>query len=320
MNKRTCPRCYCSNVIKHGKQTNRQRYRCRDCGKTFTNVKRQQRFNTKVLDRYIKDDLKVRTLSQDFGLSKNTIRQIIRTTLLPTAITQKPRSVSAIMDTTYFKRAEGLLVVIDPNAIRGENKTLYYAFLNHTETNQDYLIATDTIEAMGYQIISATIDGRRGVKEMLESKGIPVQHCQFHQLQTINQCLTKNPILLQHKELRNIALTLTRSNQETFSEQLDSWYLKYGVWLKERYIDEHGGSRYKHARCRRAYFSLRRNLPNLFTYQQDKTHKTRNTTSPLDGYFGNLKDKLKPHRGITKTLKTTMICSFLSGATGRDNN
>jgi hypothetical protein len=231
------------------------------------------------------------------------------------------------MDTTYWKRSEGLLVVIDPNAKPNENKVLYYDFINHTETTLDYLIATDTIVAMGYEIISATIDGRRGVKEMLEQKDIPVQYCQFHQLQTINQCLTKNPILLQHRELRDIALTLTRSDQETFTTQLDKWHLQYGAWLRERYIDENGRNRYRHDRCRRAYFSLRRNLPNLFTYQQPTLKEwaakgaiTRNTTSPLDGQFAVWKDKLKAHRGITHKLKVTMLCNFLSEATGRENN
>jgi len=42
---------------------------------------------------------------------------------------------------------------------------------------------------------AAVIDGRRGVREMLERKGIPVQHCQFRQLQTKTQCLTKRPNL-----------------------------------------------------------------------------------------------------------------------------
>jgi len=66
---------------------------------------------------------------------------------------------------------------------------------------------------MGYSIIAATIDGRRGVRNMLEAKGIPVQYCQFHQMMTITQCLTKHPRLIQNIELRAIALTLARSSE-----------------------------------------------------------------------------------------------------------
>jgi len=288
----------------------------------FSNKKRTKRRDSNILNRYMNDDLKVRTLARDFNLSGNTIRKIIHT-LSPSDIVQHPRPVSPIMDTTYWGRSKGLLAVIDPNATAQENLVLYYDFIKHTETTLDYEIATDTVEAMGYDVISVTIDGRRGVKEMLEAKGIPVQYCQFHQLQTINQCLTRNPILPQHKELRDIALTLTRSDRITFESQLDHWHLKYGTWLRERYIDESGRNRYCHDRCRRAYFSLRRNLPNLFTYQQPslqrwtaKGVRTRNTTSPLDGQFAVWKDKLKAHRGITHELKVKILCNFFSGVTG----
>jgi hypothetical protein len=170
------------------------------------------------------------------------------------------------MDATYFE-GWGILVVIDPyaNTSVGENTVLYYAMLNGTERTADYEAATDTIESMGYSIIMTTIDGRRGVRQMLESKGIPVQYCQFHQLMTITQCLAKKPRLAQNIELRAIALTLSRTDELTFEDALAVWYTKHGSWLKER---DPVTKRWAHERTRRAYFSLVRNLPNLFTYPQ----------------------------------------------------
>jgi transcription elongation factor Elf1 len=326
MNKRACPHCHCSKTVKYGKQHSHQRYLCKDCRKTFSTAPRPCKRNTNIQSDFMDHKQSVKLLAVKYQLHPNTIRQIVhQITVQP--IVQQPRPVSVIMDVTYWGRSSGLLAVIDPNATAQENLVLYYCFIDHTETTADYLVATDTILAMGYTIISATIDGRRGVKEMLESKAIPVQYCQFHQLQTINQCLTKNPILPPHKELRDIALTLTSSSQPVFAARLDAWYLKYAIWLRERYTDEHGRLRYRHARCRRAYFSLKRNLPNLFTYQLPELQewsktgtRTRNTTSPLDGRFAVLKDKLKAHRGITHKLKVTMLCNFLSEATGRENN
>jgi hypothetical protein len=98
------------------------------------------------------------------------------------------------MDVTYFD-VWGILVVIDPyvNHANGENTVLYHATLTGTERTIDYEVATDTIESVGYNIIAVTIDGRRGVRNMLEARGIPVQLCQFHQLMTITRCLTKHP-------------------------------------------------------------------------------------------------------------------------------
>ncbi|QQS19468.1 hypothetical protein IPL85_04265 [Candidatus Saccharibacteria bacterium] len=225
------------------------------------------------------------------------------------------------MDVTYFG-SWGILVVIDPyaNTSLGENVVLYYAEVEGTEKTRDYVIATDTVEAMGYSIIAATIDGRRGVRNMLESKGIPVQHCQFHQLMTITQCLTKRPRLTQNIELRAIALTLSRTGEMAFEEALAGWYSKHGEWLKER--DAVTG-KFSHERTRRAYFSLIRNLPYLFTfrhdYLQEYTQQTgkqiANTTSPLDGRFGVWKDRLIPHRGCSKRRTFILLCSFFSRTT-----
>jgi hypothetical protein len=223
------------------------------------------------------------------------------------------------MDVTYFGDW-GLLVVIDPYAkvARGENLVLYYAAVDGTEKTQDYEVATDTIESMGYSIIMATIDGRRGVRQMLESKGIPVQYCQFHQLMTITQCLTKRPRLSQNIELRAIAQTLKWTNELELENALAEWHKKHEKWLKER---DPITKRWSHERTRRAYFSLCRNLPYLFTYQDDymqsysleTSKKLANTTSPLDGRFGVWKDKLIPHRGASKQLTTTMLRSYFFG-------
>ena len=221
------------------------------------------------------------------------------------------------MDTTYFG-SWGMLIVIDPYAQRtnGENMALYWTSIEGTERTIDYDIAIDTLEAMGYKVQAAVIDGRRGVRQMLEAKDIPVQQCQFHQLQTITQCLTRRPKLIQNQELRAIALMLCRTIQTALECKLDAWYEQHGHWLKER---DPVTKRYVHRRTRRAYFSLRRNLPYLFTYQDEeltrKNIKIPNTTNALDGRFGVWKTKLKTHRGCSRTLKTKILYSFLSEET-----
>lgn len=193
---------------------------------------------------------------------------------------------------------------------------LYWTSIEGTERTIDYDAATDTLEAMGYTVQAAVIDGRRGVRQMLERKGIPVQQCQFHQLQTITRCLTRRPKLVQNQELRAIALSLTKTTKTDFGLALDAWYETYGEWLKER---DPITKQFVHRRTRRAYFSLHRNLPYLFICQdetlQAKGIKVPNTTNALDGRFGVWKTKLKTHRGCTRTLKTKILCSFLSEET-----
>lgn len=315
-----CPYLYCINVTKNGTRNGLQRYFCRDCNASWSSKNRPGRKLDSLWKQYAFDGMTVKTLAKQHAKSKGYIHAKLRT-YTPPKISQKPRTVAVIMDVTYFD-GWGMLVVIDPYADtgNGENVVLYYAVLEGTERTLDYEVATDTIESMGYSIIAATIDGRRGVRNMLEAKGIPVQYCQFHQLMTITQCLTKRPRLTQNIELRKVALTLARTNELQFEDALADWYEKHGKWLKER---DSVTKRYAHERTRRAYFSLIRNLPNLFTYQLDYLKeysaetgkKVANTTSPLDGRFGVWKDKLIPHRGASKQRTITILCSFFSRTT-----
>lgn len=317
MRAKRCPYLYCINVKKIGSRGGRQRYYCHDCHKSWTASARPKRKTNYLWNQYAFDGRTVNSLAKEYQKSTGCIRSQLNA-YRPPRIVQKPRTAAVIMDVTYFGDW-GLLVVIDPYAIPelGENTVLYYATVEGTERTVDYEVAADTIEAMGYSIIAATIDGRRGVRTMLESKGIPVQHCQFHQLMTITQCLTKKPRLPQNIELRAIALTLARTNEQTLEDGLAAWYKKHGKWLKER---DPVTKRYAHERTRRAYFSLCRNLPYLFTYQADYLQESgirvANTTSPLDGRFGVWKDKLLPHRGCSKQRTITILCSFFSRRTG----
>ena len=213
------------------------------------------------------------------------------------------------MDVTYFG-SWGVLVVIDPNAkARYEKLVLYHGFLEGSERTVHYEIALDTLEELGYSVHGATIDGRRGVRELLESRGIPVQYCQFHQLQTITRYLTRRPYLPQNRELRAIALTLTTTTSEQLEAALDAWHDAYGDWLKQR--DPQTGH-YIHPRTRQAYFSLRRNLPYLFTYQQPTSTLLPNTTNALDGRFGVWKGMLHRHRGCSRALKIKMLRSLFA--------
>lgn len=320
MTRKSCPYCYCTNVTKHGKTHGRQRYECQSCYITWSGLPRSERRQQKLWHEYAFEGASVATLAKRWHKSTATIHRFVSGYIAPDWF-PRPRPVTVILDVTYFK-GFGVLVAFDPYAkeTRGYDRVLYYAVLTGTERTIDYEVATDTLEAMGYHIRAVVIDGRRGVKEMLERKGIPVQYCQFHQLQTITQCLTKRPTLTANKELRAIALSLTRTTREHFSYQLDEWHAEHGDWLKERYIEPSTGrTRYQHARTRRAYFSLQRNLESLFMYQdvqlREEGMRIPNTTNPLDGQFGVWKRRINKHSGLSKQRIITLLRSFFSEGT-----
>ena len=138
---------------------------------------------------------------------------------------------------------------------------------------------------------------------------VPIHHCQYHQLQTITQKLTQRPKLEASKELRAIALTISKTTRRGFTKALDAWYVKWGEFIKERTesIDLKRKWRWKHERLRSAYFSLRRNLLWLFTCLDHPELNIPNTTNSCDGSFAHWKNKVILHRGMKQHRKKKMI-------------
>ena len=170
-------------------------------------------------------------------------------------------------------------------------------------------IINDLIFA-GINISAFVIDGRRGVLHMLnrEFPDIPVQFCQFHQIQIVTRYLSKNPKLEAGKTLRCIALTLTDTNQKTFTEKLNKWYSEWKNFLNEKSRNpETNRWHYTHRRLRSAYRSLKTNLPWLFTYLNYPALHIPNTANICDGSFAHWKNMLKVHRGLKKHRKIKMM-------------
>lgn len=219
--------------------------------------------------------------------------------------------VNLIMDATFFKRGDGVLVA------RANGRNLHW-FPIATEKVEHYKHCLDVLETAGFQFKSFTIDGRKGVRKMLQERytGIPIQHCQYHQLQTITHKLTQRPKLPAGKELRAIALTLAHTTREEFTAMLDAWYEKWGEFMKERTFsaDRKRQWRYVHERLRSAYFSLRRNLPWLFAYLDYPDLNIPNTTNSCDGSFSHWKNKVTLHRGIRRKRKKKMTDYLLESS------
>lgn len=208
------------------------------------------------------------------------------------------------MDATFFSRSDGVLVC------RANQRNLYWKEIP-SEKMEYYERCLDNLVAAGFRFKSFTIDGRKGVRVLLQKRfpNIPIQQCQFHQIQTITQKLTRNPKLEAGKELRSIALTLTRTTRKEFTAALDEWYEQWGEFLKERTCSQERKRewRYMHERLRSAYFSLRRNLPWLFTYQDFPKLHIPNTTNSCDGSFAHWKNKIELHRGIRRQRRKQMM-------------
>lgn len=205
------------------------------------------------------------------------------------------------MDTTYFKRRFGVLVLLDSQT----HQVLYFKFVK-SETNSEYIQAINLLKLKGIHINSITCDGRRG---LLTGFNIPTQMCQFHQIAIVTRALTRNPKSQAGIELRELSLKLKNCNKQQFEHDLQQWYIRHQTYLNER--SETENKRFKHRKLRTAYHSLKRNLPYLFTYE-NKTFDIDKTTNRLEGLFAEMKKLLSVHNGLSDKNKQMFIADFLA--------
>ena len=108
-------------------------------------------------------------------------------------------------------------------------------------------------------------------------------------------------------------MTLTKTNRNTFENESNQWFIKYKSFLNERTINaETGRSHDTHKRLRSAFFSLKRNLPHLFVFEDFPDLNIPNTTNLLENKFKQLKQKLGCHHGMNRRNKILFIKDFLS--------
>lgn len=137
--------------------------------------------------------------------------------------------------------------------------------------------------------------------------------CHFHQLQTVTKYLTRRPKTDAGKELRTLALTLTKTNEKTFTKALSDYEKKWKHFLEEKTIVL-GLNRpqYTHKNVRSALRSLKTNLSNLFTYLRYPELNIPNTTNTIDGYFASVKKKVSQHHGLRRDRRFRVISELLN--------
>ena len=139
MNSKHCPHCNCSTeIVKKGKtSSNRQRYYCKCCGRTWTNKARFRRLDAKIWNDFVWNNQVVRTLAEKYQKHPNTIRKIINSYAPPNinlsqlSSGEKAAIQVIVMDTTYFGRKHGVVSILDAHS----GKLLYFQEIFKTETN-----------------------------------------------------------------------------------------------------------------------------------------------------------------------------------------
>jgi len=294
-------------VKKTGKRNGKQRYECKVCKKKFQLKTRPQ----KGIECLWKDYAEGKQTQQQIAKKNNVSRELVnkylqkresqdnKNTKIP------PRKIVLIVDTTYFEQF-GLMVFRSSNL----RKNLLWYEVTH-ETNELYRQGIQELLDDGWDVLGLVADGKPGISALFPD--IPFQKCQFHQCKTITTHISKKPKLEAGKELREIMLNLAHTDKASFKYWLNEWHERWKEFLAEKTINPLTGRTYfTHKRLRQAYFSLRRNLDHLFTFQfHSQIIEIPNTTNSLDGYFSHLKSKLAVHRGASKITQIKLIAELV---------
>lgn len=278
-------------------------YKCKDCGKQF--VGRDRRDKKQVITDYIEGKQTLNQLADKYGVSSKTIRRDLEGMRYVQKIS-KDKEVTIQMDTTYWGRNFGLMVIKD--VLR--KKILWRKYVTH-ETIADYMEGVSWLRAQGFKIYGAVIDGMRGLAQALP---FPVQLCQFHQMLIVRRYLTQEPDLDASRELLELVNQITKTDKESFVGMFEEWYERNKEVVNERSHDRRIKSKtppYMRPRLRSAYLSIKRNMPLLWTFYDRCELGLPNTNNGLEGIFSDLKTKLRVHSGIKKEQRKKLIDEYL---------
>jgi hypothetical protein len=278
-----------------------------NCGKQFQSVRRDSGQNEALWNEYVDGKQTLKQLGKKHDRSHVSIRRRLDAIPVPEQnITPQPSVF--IADTTFWGHDYGVCVFRSHDL----RKNIWWHDVE-SERMAHYRYGRSILEEKGWTFLAAVVDGRRGFLAVFED--IPVQVCQFHQIKQVTKYLTRRPQTEAGRELRALTLTLTKTDEKTFTDALTAWHVKWGGFIEEKTILEFSSGKkkwyYTHKKVRSAYRSLKTNLPYLFTYLRYPELHIPNTTNDLDGSFSALKKKLSAHHGLRKDRRYKVISQLL---------
>jgi hypothetical protein len=222
---------------------------------------------------------------------------------IPTILGAK---INLVCDATFFRKRkdkDGLLIFFDSIS----RKVLWHKFIQ-SETKENYLEGLDFLLEKEFEILSVTIDGRRGIPAIFRK--YPVQVCQFHVQKRIFTRTTRNPKSECGRRLKFIATHFIKERwtKEKFTTEIQNILQEFQQFLAEK----NENNQYVHRSLRSALFGIKLALPYLFTYQDFPELKIPNTTNHVDGGVNTkLKELNRQHRGMRRDRRNKLLVRLL---------
>lgn len=297
-------------VIKWGKQSGRQRFKCKNCGILFTRNNSQQRLNNRFIwfKKWVLERQTFKTLQRDSGLSKDTLQRTFYYFLNKAPVTPiiHHDHVNLRVDATYFKQ---FCVVCYQDDLMSYTQLFRFSDAERYEEIKEDL---QNLVALQLSIASITCDGHKATLKAIKKvlPHVAVQRCLVHIQRMCLLWLTANPTYEAGKDLRSLIVMIhqieTVNDKLYWTQLLLDWEAKHKDFLKEKSFKEQTGRYwYKHKLLRRSFFTVKRALPNMFCYLENPN--IPKSTNGIESYFGHLKNHLDLHRGLTKQNRINFI-------------
>lgn len=315
LKKKRCWGCGSLDSIKWGKQQNKQRFKCKNCGLLFTSrndgVKNSNRFIW--FEEWVAGRQTFIQISKQSGYSERTLKRIFYDYLQrpPVLKFNSNYRVNLLIDGTYFSNNLCLIVYRD-------NTVKYTQLYRITDGEWYEEIREDlaNIQSMGVVIESVTSDGHRAILKAVrkQCKETILQRCLVH-IQRISRIwLSSRPKSEAGISLRHIVSKLhTIENREQWGYWIVSliqWHNQHYAFLNEKSFNPYTQRLwYKHKFIRRSFTTIKRALPDMFHYLDNP--RIPKSTNGLESFFGHLKSHLTVHRGLSKEHRKNFIKWYL---------
>jgi hypothetical protein len=199
-----------------------------------------------------------------------------------------------ILDGTYFKRTNCLIVVM--------NNLSNQIIAGRYCVGENYATARSIFKELSDKQVSPkaiTTDGNTSVILAIKKvwSDTIIQRCLVHIQRQGLSWLRRYPKSQAAKDLRLLLLTVTNikdhKQKEIFIKDFNNWEKRYGEFVLSL-----SSSDKVYSDLQRTRSLIIHALPNMFHYLEDSNIAP--TTNKVEGYFSRLKELYRRHRGLSK--------------------
>lgn len=252
-------------------------------------------------------------LSQESGYSVRTLSRYFYQYLSePPVLSVFPsEKVNLLIDGTYFK--QDLCVIL-----YRDNTVKFTQLYRITDGEWFEELAEDLFNLfqLGVQIESITCDGHKALLKAIKHvcPEVTVQRCLVHIQRMCRIWLSCRPKSDAGRDLRRI---VSRLHLIEDTLQRDYWIVSLVEWhdIHKDYISQKsfnpdtGRYWYTHKMVRRAFMVIKKALPDMFKYLDNK--RIPKSTNGLESFFGHLKGHINVHRGLSHLHRRQFIQWYL---------